>query len=49
MNYREINAKTALSLASGGRLTDLFEDTGIEGNLRDRNIPTFITTRAVKE
>lgn len=35
-------------LKAGFILTDVFEDTNGQGNLRDHNIPTFWATRAVK-
>ena len=35
-------------LKAGFLLTDVFEDTNGQGNLRDHNIPTFWATRAVK-
>lgn len=35
-------------LKAGFHLTDVFEDTNGQGNLRDHNIPTFWATRAVK-
>lgn len=35
-------------LEAGFMLTNLYEDTGGEGNLHDHNIPSFLATRAVK-
>ncbi len=36
-------------LKAGFRLAELYEDTNGEGNLHERNIPTFLATKAVKE
>jgi hypothetical protein len=36
-------------LMAGFRLTDIFQDYNSVGNLKDRGVPTFYATRAVKE
>ena len=36
-------------LKAGFKLTDIFQDYNSSGNLKDRGVPTFYATRAVKE
>lgn len=35
-------------LKAGFTLTDLYEDTNGEGNLHERNVPSFVATRCIK-
>jgi hypothetical protein len=36
-------------LKAGFRLLDIYEDTNSEGYLKEKNVPSFIATRVIKE